>query len=83
MNRSSPMLLAALFAAILATFGLAPARAAGIPAGAAVAIDAQARSKRRKSDITGTVSTGIMSGIAGTFTGRITIARRRSTTAAA
>jgi hypothetical protein len=43
MNRSSPMLLAALFAALLGTLGLAPARAAGIPAGAAVAIDAQGK----------------------------------------
>ncbi len=43
MTRSSPMIIAALFAAILATIGLAPARAAGIPAGPALTLDAQSK----------------------------------------
>lgn len=45
MTRSSPMILAALFAAILGLTGLAPARAAGIPSGPALLLDAQSKAQ--------------------------------------
>ncbi|MCZ8259268.1 MAG: hypothetical protein O9333_03975 [Beijerinckiaceae bacterium] len=45
MTRSSPMILAALFAAILGLYGLNPARAAGIPSAPALALDAQSKAQ--------------------------------------
>lgn len=45
MTRHSPFLLAALFAAILGAFGMAPAKAAGIPAGPALTLDAHSKAE--------------------------------------
>ncbi|MFY8114894.1 MAG: hypothetical protein ACOVOC_11785 [Rhabdaerophilum sp.] len=45
MTRSSPMILAALFAAILGLSGLTPVRAAGIPSAPALALDAQSKAQ--------------------------------------
>lgn len=45
MTRSSPMILAALFAALLGLVGLTPARAAGIPSGPALMLDAQSKAQ--------------------------------------
>lgn len=45
MTRSSSMILAALFAAILGLSGLTPVRAAGIPSAPALALDAQSKAQ--------------------------------------
>ncbi len=43
MSRASNILIAAFFAAILGVVGLAPARAASIPAGSAIMLDAASK----------------------------------------